>query len=278
MKVIVTADWHLRKDRPRCRLDENWVGTQARMVEFVFARAAKEECDVWVIGDIYHTPVVPPEIELIIPSILSRTKYKDVMCFVLPGNHDVQYGNPQNLLRSSLGVLLNTHSSRAYVQQEDDSIQCAHTLVWPDESTKPEPAPGLLPDEIFEMYPKARCIFTGDYHHAFAVRKGDQLLVNPGCITRQTADMKDYRPVFYIVDTNTLKADPVSLPDTEPVVTDLYLEREKERDGRIESFIELVAAKGGVSLDFRENLRAKLPKVPPEVRDEVEDILAEVSA
>ena len=28
MKLIVTADWHLRATRPRCRTDENWIETQ----------------------------------------------------------------------------------------------------------------------------------------------------------------------------------------------------------------------------------------------------------
>ena len=39
MNVIITADWHLRKDKPRCRLDEDWFGTQKKVIQFIFDKA-----------------------------------------------------------------------------------------------------------------------------------------------------------------------------------------------------------------------------------------------
>ena len=30
MRMIITADWHIRNTRPRCRVDEDWIKTQQK--------------------------------------------------------------------------------------------------------------------------------------------------------------------------------------------------------------------------------------------------------
>lgn len=279
MKLILTADLHLRRDRPRCRLDEDWIGTQVNVMTALFDKAVEHDCDVFVVGDVFQTSTVPPGIENIIPNILKKSKYKNTICFIYPGNHDLKHGRKKDIYKSSIGVLLNTKGVETLYNDVDGKIQFIHTLVWPSKKVKPEPAPGLIPEEVFEMYPKAKYIFAGDYHTAFTVTndKG-QVLVNPGCITRQNAQYKDYEPRAYIVDMDEATVTAFELPDTAPVVTDEYLRREEERDERIDSFIELISSKkGSVSLDFKENLKAKYSKIKAEDREEIESILEEVS-
>lgn len=279
MKILVTADFHLRKDKPRCRLDEDWIDTQKKVVEFIFETALKNDTDVWIIGDVFETSTVPPVIENIIPNILKKKKYNNTNCFILSGNHDLLYHNPKNINKSSIGVLLNSKGVYPLVQSEVDSIICEHILVWPSKEVKPGPAGGLLPDDIFKKYPKASYIFVGDYHQAFTVKnKKGQCIINPGCITRQAADFKDYQPQIYIVDTDTNEITEHFLPDDQLVVTDDYLRRDEDRNDRIDSFVELISGKKkNISLDFQANLKAKYRDLVSEDREEVEDILQEVS-
>ena len=42
MKGIITADLHLRADRPRCRLDEDWMETQRKALETVIKIAIEK--------------------------------------------------------------------------------------------------------------------------------------------------------------------------------------------------------------------------------------------
>ena len=45
MKYIVTADWHLRSQKPRCRLDSDWMETQrkalSRIIECLSIKSEK---------------------------------------------------------------------------------------------------------------------------------------------------------------------------------------------------------------------------------------------
>lgn len=45
MKILLTADWHIRGDRPRCRIDDDWIGAQRRDIQEVHNIADREECD-----------------------------------------------------------------------------------------------------------------------------------------------------------------------------------------------------------------------------------------
>ena len=62
MQGIISGDWHLRADRPRCRLDENWMETQRWACEQVAKIAIEKDCDIYITGDIFDTPRVPPEV------------------------------------------------------------------------------------------------------------------------------------------------------------------------------------------------------------------------
>ena len=36
MRFILTADWHIRATKPRCRKDENWMETQRNALNQIF--------------------------------------------------------------------------------------------------------------------------------------------------------------------------------------------------------------------------------------------------
>lgn len=49
MKAIITADWHLRSTVPRCRKNEDWVGTQKRLLQFIANESNKRKCPVFIV-------------------------------------------------------------------------------------------------------------------------------------------------------------------------------------------------------------------------------------
>ena len=69
------------------------------------------------------------------------------------------------------------------------------------------------------------------------VKYKDRLLVNPGSITRQTADQAEHKPRVYLwfAETNSVTAE--YLPIKTDVITKEHLEIKAERDMRMEAFI-----------------------------------------
>ena len=53
-RFILTADWHLRATRPRCRIDEDWYATQRNAVKQVKNIALEKKCSVAIVGDIFN--------------------------------------------------------------------------------------------------------------------------------------------------------------------------------------------------------------------------------
>ena len=59
MKLLITADWHLRLNIPRCRTDENWLEFQESMVKEIVQIANRKRAILAIIGDIFDIPNVP---------------------------------------------------------------------------------------------------------------------------------------------------------------------------------------------------------------------------
>ena len=251
MKFLYTADWHLRKSVPVCRLDEDWVQTLQGKIEQVCALAKKYNVPIFNGGDLCHTWRVPPEIELLVKDV------KDM--HILTGNHDVEHHREENLGRSSLGVMLQFPGIQPL--EATDEILFLHTLVFPDKKAQPQikgKTIGTTARELLKQYPDYDWICTGDYHRNFHYEKNGRHVINPGCLTRQAADFADYQPGVYLVDTES--AEPVKwipLQAEDAVITDAHLKKEQARNERMDAFVENLASKDGVSFDFESNLENK---------------------
>lgn len=269
-KYIITADWHLRFQIPRCRLDEDWLQTQRNALEQVFNHAIDKQCDILLIGDVFHTPKQPEIMVNIINETIEKTKFKGTL-WVLPGNHDMSF---RDLNDTAVGVLLHCHNVKELKDTEE--FAAVHTLVFP-ETVPPQYNKGITAKELLEETPDVKWVFTGDYHHSFHVEHGGRHVVNPGCLMRQAADMKDYKCVVAFVDTVTEKVEWLEIKDNQEVVTDSYLQEEKERNGRIEAFAEQIKGKReNISMDFWENIDKKavnldynITKVIQEIKEEI---------
>jgi DNA repair exonuclease SbcCD nuclease subunit len=296
---IVTADWHLRSQRPRCRLDDDWLGTQWNALNQIINYAREYKADVFVIGDIFHTTnETTNEVIGLVQKLALCLENFGRSLYILAGNHDLPQHNLDNIHKSAFNILLNSkniyHLDQILFNDDKDTMKISasnfgaadvtdaevvfkHILCFPENEKIPPSDNIVKPSELFAEFPKARYIFTGDYHRQFVHTKGkNKKLFNPGCLIRQAADTIDYESaVFYIGFINgdiTYTALPIL--DNEKMVTDEYLEKEEMRNSRIEAFIERIKENKQVTFDFLENVHTLMKN--NKIDDEIKNIILEL--
>lgn len=293
MKILLTADWHIRGDRPRCRIDEDWIESQRQDIQAVVDIARREKVDeAWVLGDLFHQPRAATEA---VNMVLLGLKDLREVCpvYILPGNHDLPYHDYGNLEQSSLGIVLKSFPELR--TREDPSgltlaaapfgldpvdphadVWATHQLTFENDETKPPMAGGKIAQDLLDEAPNVRVVVTGDYHRGYVYTGADgRRVITPGCLNIQAADMDDYKPHVYIWDTATDQVDAYYLPiNSVAIVTD-YLAAEKERDERMDRCLEVATAAASVALSFTDNLKtaAERPGVFPGVKGIINEIL-----
>jgi len=302
MKYIITADWHLRSQKPRCRLDEDWIETQRTALNSIVMYAAENKADVFCIGDIFHsTNETTNEVIGLVQEFALMLSDSDLSLYILAGNHDLPQHNIDNMNRSAFNILLNSKNiyyighltpkafnnykvSAANFGESDSGdadIIFKHILCFPENMKIPIFNNKIVrPSELFQMYANAKYIFTGDYHRQFVYKNKNKMLFNPGCLLRQAADMIDYEPSVFLIDFDEpdfgYRICPI--PDKEKMVTDVYLENEKERNFRIEAFIERIKDNKEASFDFIENVHAMMKKndISKDVKNTIYELMENI--
>ena len=299
MKILLTADWHIRGDRPRCRTDENWIESQREDIEAV-EKIAREHnvAAVWILGDLFHQPRCATEAVNMVLGALNRIR-EACPVRILPGNHDLPYHDFDNINACSLGIvyqagyeMLRTDNGNPEealpelalrkgaprtiyatpfgredmegLREFNNEIWATHQLTFPSDKDRPVEGVGVTAEDLLKAAPNVRVILTGDYHHGYIYNQGNRRVITPGCLNIQVADMADYKPRVYILDTDTLEVDEVLIDGHKgDIVTD-YLVTEKERDERMEKVLSVIGDSEGVSLSFPDNLEKEIAK--PEYR------------
>ena len=282
---IVSSDWHLRNDVPVCRPEdqEEWIDFQFQNIGMIQETAIEKDLDIYCIGDIYHRS--QPYM-----GIIGRLKqaFDDFTneLYRLAGNHDLPYHSWDNVINS--GWFLSPgkdilHAKKGafhfgtILKKKKASIVFTHQLVFPDKKSMPPMAEGKTAQELLDEYPNAKWIFTGDYHRAFHYENGGRHVVNPGCLSRQSVGESEYDCGFYEVHTATNEVIFHSIGDT-AVLKTAHLEKTKERDDRIDAFMEIIRETGKVTLSFTDNLNKKLlnKKIPQGTKSIVTEIEEEL--
>lgn len=274
MKILLTADWHIRGDRPRCRIDEDWIESQRQDIQAVVDIARREKVDeAWVLGDLFHQPRAATEA---VNMVLVGLKDLREVCpvYILPGNHDLPYHDYGNLEQSSLGIVLKSFPELRTREEPrgltlaaapfgldpvdpHSDVWATHQLTFENDETKPPMAGGKIAQDLLDEAPGIHVVVTGDYHRGYVYTGEDgRRVITPGCLNIQAADMVDYKPRVYIWDTATDQVTPHYLPlNSVAIVTD-YLAAEKARDERMDRCLEVATAAASVTLSFTDNLKA----------------------
>lgn len=291
MKLIITADWHIRATKPRCRKDEDWMETQRNALNQIFEIAKAKECDVFAVGDIFHSNS-DTNFECInmVQDFADRLEREcDSLLCIIAGNHDLPYHSSENLNKSAIGILFNSQSiipinkyyqgkyslSASNFDEEDNhdaEIVFKHTLTLPIKNPMFE---SETPETLVEKFPKARWIFTGDYHKAFDVEVNGCHVINPGCLIRQVSDMKDYQCGVYYIDTEKEIVEFIPIIDNEELVDDSYITIQNEREERIDNFVSKLKDSKHLTLNFIENVENAIieNKISNELKNKINELL-----
>ena len=283
MRMIITADWHIRNTRPRCRIDEDWIKTQQKALNQIAEICENKNAPLMVVGDIFNSNS-DTSFECI--NMVQKLADRIGGIYILAGNHDLIYHSSENIDKSAIGVLLQSENvfkiedysdefSAPNFDEERNSMvyMFIHTLTIPSKD-KPDFIQCETPESLLEKYPTAKWIFTGDYHKNFVYEKNDRYVINPGCLIRQVSDMKNYQSGVYFVDTEKEIIEFIPIIDNEELVNDEYIIRENEREGIIESFVNKLKDVESVSLDFIDNVEKAL--LVNEIDEKLKDCVKEL--
>ncbi len=292
--LLLTSDWHLREDTPTC-----WIGDfqseQWDSVNFVSGLQKRWNIPVICAGDIFHHWKPSPWL------LTMAMEYLPAKFFSCAGQHDMPQHNIDLIEKSGYFTLMKAEVIKtiddwdliSHNPSRSIDIQFCHygqspkdmgkrnknILVWHHMTYINPPFPGATGGNavsILKKYPQFDLIVTGDNHQSFYTEYEGRLLVNPGNLTRQTADQADFQPriALWYADTNSIEW--VNIPIQKNAITREHIEVKEQRDARIDAFISKLDGDWVAGMSFEENLEAFFAK--NETRDPVKQIIYKVIA
>jgi hypothetical protein len=266
-RLLITSDYHLSEQKPRCRLDEDWTKTQEGHLDFIAKTANKYKSPVCIVGDIFDRAIVTEKIKIIFLQFVDKVKYG---VYILAGNHCLPHHSWSNVNNSSFGVIWNSGKvhgldelgKAAHFGEEikgiDNGLLFIHELVFKTSKDLPPNVNAKTSKDILDKYPEMKWIFCGDNHHSFNFEYKNRHLINSGCINRQASDFKTYQPIIYFVDTDKEIVEEINMPDNEEIVDDSYIVEQNEKEERISAFVEKLKKNEAIELDFLKNIEKAL--------------------
>ena len=302
--MILSSDWHTRPSSPRARIDDFLLAQDTKM-NFICQEAVKSP-PLIIAGDLCHTPRSGPWVE---QYLIRLFHHYDLQVIITLGQHDLPGHSLFQIDHSSVGVLeaaivvqiLTKESAPiivndwaiwgcAYGEEPDRSmvdVTKNNLLIWHKMVIRDVPLwPGQIADKssaILRQYSNYQIICSGDNHQSFAIAEVDQIshpdikpitmprrwLINPGSLMRMTAAQVDHKPHIYKWEDRTLTPIPIPI---EPDVLDLSeLEAARDKDGRIQAFVERLSTEWETGLSFEKNIENYFQK--NETSKEVQDLV-----
>jgi len=264
---LLTADWHIRADTPKCRID-NFFEAMERKIQFIIDKSNKLDIPILLAGDLGEPHQWP---NWLLEWFIDHFNQLSSIPLVIPGQHDLPSHNIDLWRKSGIGVLGSDRTIKLMLgdNQEDYgfiafsfpykvkldkpkkkskyklSIAMIHDLIIKDKSEwLDQEATKAL--SLLKKFPEYDLILSGDNHKTFTVEYQGRLLVNPGSILRLKADQINHKPSIFIwYSDNTVKQ--VFLPINDKVIDRTYLDKKSLKESAIKSLI----------LDFKKGFKAK---------------------
>lgn len=272
--AILTADWHLRESVPKCRTDDFWAA-QWRKVSAIRELQEKYGCPVYHSGDLFDH--WKPS-----PYLLSETmKYLPEHFNTCLGNHDLPQHSIElynksgvyTLLTAGVLMIVGDHWGQELSIQYPFSLSelgIWHVMTYQGKA----PWPGctdLSARQILEKYPQFDLILTGHNHKTFVEEMDGRLLVNPGSLTRQSADQEFHMPCVFLWDAEKNTVQPYYLPCERDVVSREHLEVQEQRESRISAFVEKLDGEWKAGIRFEDNMERAM--AANEIKEPVKQIV-----
>lgn len=295
MQIMITADWHVRGEKPICRTEENWIESQRKTISEIREIFIKNKCDqIWILGDLFDAPRCSTEAVNMLISELQKFPHDSVK--ILCGNHDLKDHNYENLELCSIGTIKKLYSDIPdkvpgfnkgldyYVsanpfaldeEETDAEIVCTHQLTFPNAEARPIEDCGVLAQDLLDKWRNTNIIFTGDYHHGYIYKEDwddsfPRFVVTPGCINIQKADELDYKPFVVIWDTCAVGDSQFEKcyldPQSENCTRD-HIETREQNEAMLSEVVETIKGGTEITLDFDSNLEAQVKKTNSAIID-----------
>lgn len=303
--AILTADWHIRSDKPVCRTDD-FIAAQRKKVQFILRLAEKYDATILIAGDIgHHHQWKNWLLERLLTDIREISGPNIVAA--IAGQHDLPQHNLKLLSDSGLGVLIAYGAIKVFSSvteyplmgssgeftvkgfhfgQEIKApkikvlgkrlVAMSHQMViqnkplWPGQEA---PKAGKLLRE----FPCYDLILTGDNHKPFVEKYKGRLLVNPGSITRQTADQEKHKPRVYLWNAEANEVEAAYLPIEKGVISREHIDVKEDRNVRISAFVKYIKDGYEVGLSFQKNIEEffKTNRIRKAIKDKVLEAIDE---
>lgn len=278
--AIFVSDIHLREQAPRSRKDDFW-NTQWDKLSQIKNIAENYNTDwgvpIFCSGDLFHHWKPSPE-------LLSKAIVNLPFMYVIPGQHDLPNHNIDLLHKSGLDTLEKANAIKIIRDEPivfnfhrkgvSNFIVCAfqwgkqieeisgtaqfksvamiHQLITEGKDQLTEYGNGSTADSIMKKAKGFDLIVAGDNHKTFSVKKGNQILINPGSMMRNNIDQIDHKPCVYLWDGEDVE--PVYLSIKEDVFDLTKKDTEFEKTLKINAFIEHLKVGYQLGLSFENNM------------------------
>ena len=271
--AIITADIHLRQNKPVCRNDD-FFKEQEKKLDYILNLQKKHGVPILDAGDVFDKAVSSLFLNCF---ILEKIKKINNKIITIPGNHDLVNHSLELFKKSNL-YLLSLASTNFYVLRNDlineyyeilpdvvvygqeyctklpkinvlekhikyKKILLLHAMIFEKEKNKY--IEGHTAKEILNKYKNFDIIITGHNHKTFVVQNNKQILINPGSLMRMSIDQINHKPsIFLLYDDFTIQQQNIPIADN--VFDNTYIEIQKlkkENKIKIEKFINNINKK-----------------------------------
>ena len=261
-KFIACADLHLRDSVPVSRIDDYWKA-QEKKFDFLIVTANVRNCDIYCAGDLFHKAKSSSYLEAWAISILKNLKNK---FYVIPGQHDLPSHNIGLIDHSSIAVLgqagvieiCGTPFESPFVFQPQ-GIMMIHKMIHKDQPIHKD-IKSTKAISLLKKNPDIKLIISGDNHQSFTEKYKDRQLINCGSMMRMAADQVNHIPKFYVLNLPTMECTEIPYPIQKNVFDISHIKKEKERDNRIETFVNRINSNYEIDLSFEKNLENFISK------------------
>lgn len=255
--AILTADWHLREDTPTAFTGDFQI-EQWGVVTYISNLQEQYDCEVWHAGDLFNHWKPSPWL------ITMAMRHLPQKFYTIYGNHDLPQHNLEladkcgiNVLAEAdrLTIMNGVHWGQFPAKDYTSKAMMWHIMTYQGK----KPWPGItdpMAGSLLRKYPQYDLIVTGHNHKTFVEEHEGRLLVNPGSITRQTADQIDHRPAVFLwyAENNTVER--VELPFIEGAISREHIDVIEQRDARIDAFISKLSGEWQAGMSFEQNIDA----------------------
>lgn len=292
MNLLISADWHLSDNKPRCRTDEDWFSFLRNVLNQVLSFMNTYKCSLVIVGDLFDKYDVSYRILNLVLKFINKIP-EGLKLYFIEGNHDLPFHSQSYKNNSAIevlnhmvkwhynigwiGSLGNYKNFNGEIEGKNEKIMFIHQLVFDSISNIPKNSEGITAKDLLNEYPEAKFIFCGDNHKKFIHKKDNRFVINPGSLFRSTSDQKNYEPSLYLVNTDKDIIKEIKIKDSIELVDDEYITKEKEKIEEIKAFVEGVKTTNLISLDYIKNVKRSIikSKLDEDIKKEVFDLIEE---